>query len=249
MSCGFPYCGGVDCADCHKPRCTAIEYCNEWPNCNPACPLSNPSACGCDSRAAAWGLVKPSSFHYEDCTLRNAGVDVPLPPSSEPVKRWRFHVTDFDDNVHWLDANGGPDGDEKEAEFIGTGNEAIAEGDRRSDLWERRTGGLAAKITRESRGLAHGVRVARIVQCAGCGEGVVPGEGACRRKRGHERPTDCAHGVRVAHPLTEPTDAEVDAALVAHGLRVVPQSRADMRRALTRFVLSRNAGVQEVGRG
>lgn len=42
MSCGFPYCGGVDCADCHKPRCNAIEYCNEWPSCNPACPLSTP---------------------------------------------------------------------------------------------------------------------------------------------------------------------------------------------------------------
>lgn len=45
MSCGFPYCGGVDCADCHKPRCTAIEYCNEWPRCNPSCPLISKADC------------------------------------------------------------------------------------------------------------------------------------------------------------------------------------------------------------
>ncbi len=70
------------------------------------------------------------------------------------VKRWRFWVTDWDDNVTYVDANGGPDGDEPDAEFIGTGHDAIAEGDRRAGLWETRTGRLMAKITRESRGSA-----------------------------------------------------------------------------------------------
>lgn len=78
-------------------------------------------------------------------------------PSSGPVKRWRFHVTDFDDNVTWLDAAGGPNGEERAAEFGGTGHEAIDEGDRRSVLWENRTGQLADKITRESYGPASGV--------------------------------------------------------------------------------------------
>ena len=72
----------------------------------------------------------------------------------EEVKFWRFWVTDWGDNVTYIDADGGPDGDKPEAEFIGTGQEAIAEGDRRVDLWERRTGNLAAKITRDSRGCA-----------------------------------------------------------------------------------------------
>ena len=37
---------------------------------------------------------------------------------------------------------------------------------------------------------------AEIVQCHGCGEGVVVAHGVCRRKRGHERPADCAAGVQ-----------------------------------------------------
>ena len=69
------------------------------------------------------------------------------------IKRWRFWVTDFDDNVTYVDVDGGPDGDEQEAEFIGTGHAAISEGDRRVTLWETRTGKIAAKITRDSRGV------------------------------------------------------------------------------------------------
>lgn len=72
----------------------------------------------------------------------------------EPVKLWRFWVTDWDDNVTYVDAGGGPDGDEQEAEFKGTAHEAIAEGERRTALWESRTERLAAKITRDSRGCA-----------------------------------------------------------------------------------------------
>lgn len=60
MACGFPYCGGVDCKDCHKPRCNAIEYCDQWPSCNPACPLTSPNAgikpcpfCGCPDTGLA----------------------------------------------------------------------------------------------------------------------------------------------------------------------------------------------------
>ena len=68
------------------------------------------------------------------------------------TKRWHFYVTTWDDEVIYLDANGGPDGSEPEAVFVGTGHEAIAEGDRRLSLWEKISDNLAAKITRESRG-------------------------------------------------------------------------------------------------
>lgn len=70
------------------------------------------------------------------------------------TKRWRFRVQDFNDDVTYLDADGGPNGDDKEAEFIGDHHAAMTEADRRSDLWEARTGKLAAKITRESQGPA-----------------------------------------------------------------------------------------------
>jgi hypothetical protein len=60
MACGFPYCAGVDCKDCHKPRCNAIEYCDQWPSCSPACPLTSPNAgikpcpfCGCPDTGLA----------------------------------------------------------------------------------------------------------------------------------------------------------------------------------------------------
>jgi hypothetical protein len=69
------------------------------------------------------------------------------------IKQWRFLVTDWDDNTTYI----GADGDETESEFSGTGREAIAEGERRANLWEARTGNLAAAIMRESRGLTHNV--------------------------------------------------------------------------------------------
>lgn len=70
------------------------------------------------------------------------------------IKRWRFGVTDFDDNETMVDSDGGPDGDEPAAEFFGDSSAAIAEGDRRALLWENRTGGIAAKVTRYSHGAA-----------------------------------------------------------------------------------------------
>ena len=68
------------------------------------------------------------------------------------TKRWRFYVTTWDDEVIYLDAKGGPNGNEPEAMFVGTGHKAIVECDRRLTLWEKITDRLAAKITRESRG-------------------------------------------------------------------------------------------------
>lgn len=47
----------------------------------------------------------------------------------------------------------------------------------------------AVDVLREQ-GVVDGVREAVIVQCPGCGEGVAEGM-ACRRKRGHVRPSDC----------------------------------------------------------
>ena len=70
------------------------------------------------------------------------------------IKRWRFWVTDFEDNVTYVDADGGPDGDKQQSEFGGDGHAAITECDRRVTLWETKTGRFAAKITRESRGSA-----------------------------------------------------------------------------------------------
>ena len=72
---------------------------------------------------------------------------------ADAIRRWRFSVTDFDDNVAHLDADGGPNGDEPSAEFNGSAAAAMVEGDRRADLWEARTGKLAAKITRDSYGV------------------------------------------------------------------------------------------------
>ena len=68
------------------------------------------------------------------------------------IKRWRFVVSDWDDQDVYVDGEGGPDGDEKEAEFVGTSHQAMQEGDRRCDLWESRTGRMAARVTRESYG-------------------------------------------------------------------------------------------------
>jgi hypothetical protein len=69
------------------------------------------------------------------------------------LKRWRFWIEDFDGNVEFIDQSGGPDGDDPSAEFVGSGHDAIAEGDRRANLWECRTRQVAAKLVRESRGV------------------------------------------------------------------------------------------------
>lgn len=96
----------------------------------------------------------PGCPHGAECVhAKTDGRDSVETSSGALVKRWRFHVTDWDDNVTWLDARGGPDGDESAAEFVGTGHEAIREGDRRASLWEQSTGRTAAKITRESFGV------------------------------------------------------------------------------------------------
>lgn len=72
------------------------------------------------------------------------------------IKRWRFMVEDWGDESVYVDAEGGPDGDEPEAEFVGTSHQAMQEGDRRCDLWEARSGRMAARVTRESYGPPNG---------------------------------------------------------------------------------------------
>lgn len=72
---------------------------------------------------------------------------------SAAKRRWRFCVTDFDDNDTYLDKEGGPDGEEADAVFIGDSMGAMAEGDRRANLWENKTGNIAARICRDSLGL------------------------------------------------------------------------------------------------
>jgi hypothetical protein len=66
-------------------------------------------------------------------------------------RRWRFYVTDFDDNDFYLGKNG-EECDRREAGFTGTTNEAMNEADRRAYLWEVETGEIAARVTRESLG-------------------------------------------------------------------------------------------------
>lgn len=68
------------------------------------------------------------------------------------IKRWRFMIEDFSDQSVYVDSEGGLNGDEPDAEFIGTSLQASLEGDRRCDLWEMRTGRMAARVTRESYG-------------------------------------------------------------------------------------------------
>lgn len=68
------------------------------------------------------------------------------------IKRWRFVIEDWGDQCVYVDSEGGLNGDEPEAEFVGTSRQAMREGDRRCDLWEARTGRVAARITRESYG-------------------------------------------------------------------------------------------------
>lgn len=53
-----------------------------------------------------------------------------------------------------------------------------------------RIAGVSEAVLRQAAAQS-AARIAAIVQCAGCGEGVVPAHGVCRRKRGHERPADC----------------------------------------------------------
>lgn len=55
--------------------------------------------------------------------------------------------------------------------------------------------------------------VARIVQCEGCGEGVVPEHGVCRRKRCHVRPANCIAGTPTA---PDPDAYGVDSAVEAN---------------------------------
>ena len=68
------------------------------------------------------------------------------------IKRWRFMIEDWGDQSLYVDSEGGPNGDEPEAEFVGTSRQAMHEGNRRCDLWEARTGCMAARVTRESYG-------------------------------------------------------------------------------------------------
>ena len=71
---------------------------------------------------------------------------------AEDKRRWQFCVTDFNGIDTYLDKDGGPDGEEPTAVFIGTSMEAMAEGDRRADIWEIMTGNIVARICRNSLG-------------------------------------------------------------------------------------------------
>ena len=67
-----------------------------------------------------------------------------------PRYRYLFSVEDENGETEYLDANGtSRDSDEF---FIGTGAEADVEGNRRADLWERRTGRWACRVFFERRG-------------------------------------------------------------------------------------------------
>lgn len=76
------------------------------------------------------------------------------------IKRWRFMVSDFDDHAVYVDAEGGPNGDEQEAEFVGTSLQASLEGYRRCACgkcelaaWLRASRGRATAILTRNRNL------------------------------------------------------------------------------------------------
>lgn len=77
-------------------------------------------------------------------------------PSEGPIRRWRFYAEGAeDDNQAYLGRDGQEiDGEDIDGEdtFQGTSSEAYREADRRSDLWEERTGSLCLRVTYESLG-------------------------------------------------------------------------------------------------
>lgn len=70
----------------------------------------------------------------------------------EPVYLWLCHLDDLDGAVGYV----GPSGETRNGgvPFVATPTEAHAEGERRSHLWEERTGGWVSKVTLDRRGLA-----------------------------------------------------------------------------------------------
>lgn len=76
---------------------------------------------------------------------------------NEPKREWMFMVDDFD-GPQFLDALGNEidETDAKRDPFVGTDLEAFREGERRTDLWEERTGKWAERITRHSLGIVEG---------------------------------------------------------------------------------------------
>ncbi len=73
---------------------------------------------------------------------------------TEPLRHWIFMVDDFD-GPQFLDALGNEidESDAKRTPFIGTDGQAYTEGERRTDLWEEKTGKWAERITRMSLGI------------------------------------------------------------------------------------------------
>lgn len=69
------------------------------------------------------------------------------------TRRWLYSVIDFNDDECYIDENGREIDCSDAKEHIATDADAITEGDRRADLWEKEQDAIAAKITRHSRGV------------------------------------------------------------------------------------------------
>lgn len=71
----------------------------------------------------------------------------------ESQRRWWFYVETWDDELApHLDENGDPVGVDDIKDFIGTTAQANAEAERRSELFEEKSGALIDKVVLESRG-------------------------------------------------------------------------------------------------
>lgn len=62
------------------------------------------------------------------------------------AQRWKFCANPGDDEV-WLDASGGPDGLSQSQHFVGTREQASAEGDRRAEAYEKATGRIVEVLS------------------------------------------------------------------------------------------------------
>lgn len=72
---------------------------------------------------------------------------------SDERRRWWFYVETEDEEVApYLDKDGSPVCCGDSVDWIGTKAEAMAEGDRRADLYEEKSNILVGRIVSESRG-------------------------------------------------------------------------------------------------
>ena len=72
---------------------------------------------------------------------------------ASPPRRWTFSVNDFDDEDSYVDHDGNEVDYSDAVPWIGTDDEASAEGERRANRWEEHENAFACRVTRHSNGV------------------------------------------------------------------------------------------------